>query len=305
MLSKRDIFKELGKNICIYPLHIKNIKENSINLTIGQNAWIDKNCKVKKIYQLPNDTFSLKKEQNSKELSIIGGNPAIIPSMNSKKKFLILLPHTTTSVETSEVIAVSQNIGGTFHSKVGIAAKGVGHIGTMLGPCYCGHLLISLHNITDNIITLEVGETFISLIFYLLETPIQENVNSNYNGHVDKFSELRFNVSQKTREYLTEDWKSSFTGIRNKMLTSDAYIQFKKTKSRENIEYLKRYLNIRNIIIILLIISVFILSWFGVHWYDNKNGTTVWSERYWEIIITAVIVPILLNLYKLFKRSNE
>ena len=38
MLSRRDIENELGKGINIVPFHAKNLKENSINLTIGQNA---------------------------------------------------------------------------------------------------------------------------------------------------------------------------------------------------------------------------------------------------------------------------
>lgn len=39
MLSRKDIENELGKGINIYPLHNKNIKGNSINFTIGKNAW--------------------------------------------------------------------------------------------------------------------------------------------------------------------------------------------------------------------------------------------------------------------------
>ena len=39
MLSKFDIQKELGKEICVFPLDLSNIKENSINLCAGKFAW--------------------------------------------------------------------------------------------------------------------------------------------------------------------------------------------------------------------------------------------------------------------------
>ena len=39
MLSKRDIEKELGKGIDIFPVIRDNFKENSINLTVSENAW--------------------------------------------------------------------------------------------------------------------------------------------------------------------------------------------------------------------------------------------------------------------------
>ena len=39
MLSRNDIEREIGKGINIVPLITSNIKENSINLTIGQNGW--------------------------------------------------------------------------------------------------------------------------------------------------------------------------------------------------------------------------------------------------------------------------
>ena len=39
MLSRNDIENEIGKSINIFPLNTRNIKENSVNLTIGQNGW--------------------------------------------------------------------------------------------------------------------------------------------------------------------------------------------------------------------------------------------------------------------------
>lgn len=39
MLSNKDIIKELGKNIAIYPFNKSNIKGASINLTASNMAW--------------------------------------------------------------------------------------------------------------------------------------------------------------------------------------------------------------------------------------------------------------------------
>lgn len=91
---------------------------------------------------------------------------------DSRNQYIVLLPHTTTLIETTEVLGVTNNIGGALHSKVGLVSKGIGHIGTMLGPGYCGHLLIALHNITDDAIAIKVGSTFVSLAFDYLTTQV-------------------------------------------------------------------------------------------------------------------------------------
>lgn len=152
MLSRNNIYKELGKNINIYPFISENIKENSVNLTIGGNSWTKGSGTV---YWFGGDVFSLikgntkpKDTQHFKS----GQNCVFETYCNSKsrrrkEKYIILLPHSTTIIETNEVIGIGDKIGGTFHSKVGVVAKGVGHIGTMLGPGFCGHLMISVHNI--------------------------------------------------------------------------------------------------------------------------------------------------------------
>ncbi|MHC1722597.1 MAG: hypothetical protein AB9836_05250 [Aminipila sp.] len=39
MLSNKDIIRELGKNLCLYPLFKEKIKGASINLTASSMAW--------------------------------------------------------------------------------------------------------------------------------------------------------------------------------------------------------------------------------------------------------------------------
>ena len=298
MLSRKDIEKELGRGINVYPLHSSNIKGNSINFTIGQNAWslgrgqIIKDTDGKWI-------VAPKGENGRKKTDIMPGKSAIVS--DGKKRILILLPHTTTIVETSEVIGVDNYIGGTLHSKVGMVAKGVGDIGTMLGPGFCGHLMISLHNVTDEVIEVNVGETFVSLVFFYLKTP-DNTKNTNVSGHVDKLAELGIQISQETREYLMSDWKMSLSGIRDKLTESKEYKTLEEKIKREKQAKIKAFFNWQNVLVVLVYIVVIVVMLFGARYLDEKGSTNVWSERAYTILISGIIVPIIIASGKLFKR---
>ena len=92
MLSRNDIEKELGKGINIYPLHISNIKGNSINFTIGTNAWSLGNGQIVKSsdgrWRIASNV-----SEGIKKIEIKSGESAVVT--DGKKKKLILLPHTT------------------------------------------------------------------------------------------------------------------------------------------------------------------------------------------------------------------
>ena len=299
MLSRKDIGKELGKGINIYPLHTSNIKGNSINFTIGKNAW---SLGSGEIIKSSNGRWVIASNvsKDIKRTNISQGGSAII-SGSKNHNTLILLPHTTTIVETSEVIGVGDYIGGTLHSKVGVVAKGVGDISTMLGPGFCGHLMISLHNVTDDIIELKVGETFVSLVFYYLETP-EDAKNTNISGHVDKLAELGIQVDHNTRDFLTADWKMSIEGIREKMKKSEAYADFLRSEKEKRKNVYLEYINLRNILILLVIMVALVGGAFGTSYLDRVNATNIWSERYWTIIITGIIVPLIMRMGNLFKK---
>lgn len=240
MLSKRDIEKELGKGINIFPVIRDNFKENSINLTVSENAWTQSSATV---YWYGGKSFGLEDAPVKKDtLSFHRGSKCefcVRRKHGKADKYIILLPHTTTLIETSEVIGVANYIGGALHSKVGLVAKGIGHIGTMLGPGFCGHLLVSLHNITDEIIALKVGTTFVSLSFDYLTTQVART-SSTTSGHVDKFSELGIEIDEQTRNYLTADWKSNIEGIREHMCESEAYKKLQKTYASKFMERNKK-----------------------------------------------------------------
>ena len=297
MLSKADIEKELGKGVNFYPFHYENIKENSVNFTIGKIAWA---MKSGEIFKEISGKYTVRKTSRKDGVKIEKGKNAIVHE--KEKSYLILLPASTTIVETSEVIGLENYIGGTVHSKVGVVAQGVCDIGTMLGPCYSGHLMISLHNPTDDVIALEVGTTFVSLVFEYLNTPVENNSNSNMSGHVDKLSELGIIVNQKTRQYLTEDWKLSTDGVRNKMSKSRPYQKFLEESKKRKKDW-KKYINFRNITVFIIYTVLVVIIGILAHTIDRVNGITIWSDRFWTVIIAAIIIPCLQRINsKLIKK---
>ena len=302
MFSKYDIEKELGKGINIFPLHTRNIKGNSVNFTASRNAWTLGSGKViahKSRGFVLSGSVSKGATKTDNSIHINMGNSAVLN--NHEKSYVVLLPHTTTIVETSEVVGVSNYIGGTLHSKVGMVAQGVGAIGTMLGPNFAGHLMISLHNITDEVIAIPVGDTFISIIFYRLNTPIKNDKNPNISGHIDKLSELGISIDKKTREYLAEDWKCNVNTIRDKMIESKEYKIYKKQILKNKFKSILKYLNWKNCILVIILAGILIAGWFGAKHLDGNEVNTIWQDRYWTVVLTAIVVPILATAVKLFK----
>ncbi len=156
MLSIEDIYREIGKNIFIYPLDINNFRDNSIDLTASEFAW-----------------------------TVDGKN-----IFDEQERTIKVPKHKTACILTKESIYVSGKIGGTYHSRVSLVKKGFGHIGTMLDPKYCGQSLITLHNTTNSELVLEEGERLVSLVFYYLKTPIRERILSTPSSHFDKVAEM-------------------------------------------------------------------------------------------------------------------
>lgn len=225
MLSKIDIERQIGKGINIVPFKRDNIKENSINFTISNMAWTLN----------PKDTGQ-------------GYNNAK-PACSSG--ILTLEPHSTTVVYTEEVIALNNKLGGTFHAKVGIVSKGVVFSSAVIGPSYCGHLMVSIQNPTDKRIKLSVGETFISLVLNKLDTKInKEHTNSNNGGHTSKLGELGIKNASCEIRILDEDWKKNIETIQSKLKVETDYISLKTELS----DKLKKY------IFAILIVSLIILA---------------------------------------------
>ena len=195
MFSKIDIQKSLGKDIIFFPFKEENIKENSLNLTVSKWAWTLTEVDQSEFKEIGNDG---EKKYGEKKSCLIN---------KDGKDYIILFPFSTTMVITNEFLAIGKSIGGTIHTRVGTAALGVGHISTMLGPSYMGRLCVPLHNPTCKTIYLPVGASFLSIIFYHLNSSIKES-NHTSKAHIDKFSTWGITLNEKERqEICLEDLK--------------------------------------------------------------------------------------------------
>lgn len=223
MYSRIDIVKKLGKEIAIFPIHKENFKENSINLSASKYAWTLGSGTI--IWDKEKNEFrmcnSKKKEQEKREsVKLKRGDNACVSCCDDS--YIVFLPHSVTLIETEETLAVGGKIGGTYHSKVGLAAKGLGHISTMLGPNFAGHSLVPVHNPTDEVIKLKVGNTFVSVVFHELQTKLKDK-NPTKSGHTEKMTELGVLLKEEESEFLEEDWKVDFKRVAAKMEKAEDY----------------------------------------------------------------------------------
>lgn len=300
MLSRRDIEKELGKGINIVPVIRDNFKENSINLTASQYAWTMGRGTV---YWYGGTKFSINEPTGKKRAKTFSkGDTCIFKGKNGEQynEYIVLLPHSTTLIETTEVLGVANNIGGALHSKVGLVSKGIGHIGTMLGPGYCGHLLIALHNIMDDALAIKVGSTFVSLAFDYLTTQVTRT-SSTTSGHIDKFPELGINIDEETRSFLTEDWKSNIDNIRETMCESEAYKNYKKHIRTNTWKEFKKYVNKKNIIALAIVVLVILGAYFGAAKLDKGSENPVWVDRFWNVGFSGILGSLVIALWNFLK----
>jgi deoxycytidine triphosphate deaminase len=214
ILSNIDIEKELIQgNILVFPFNKNNIKGATYNFTVGQFA-----------YQIP-------KEPNGVYKSVY----------NSVSQMVVLPPRSTVLVATNESIWVSRNIAGTYHSKVKLASKGIGHIGTTLDPDFLGVALVALHNLSENEISLEPAkDTFVSITFHYLKTRSTTDHDNN-PGRPDLVSMIGPN--EEDRKWLEVDYRSNKNKnvLRQELNADPEFVKFKKSYSdkwRKILDYL-------------------------------------------------------------------
>lgn len=152
VLSDNDIKKLLGYHIFIYPFKKENLKPSSYNLTASKCAFI--------------------KDENGNQKLIVKDDKIIIP------------PNKTAIIETQESMYVSKWITGTYHSKVKLVNKGLGHIGTTLDPCFFGLSAIALHNQNNEEVTINVGDSIVTVMFYSLKSR-SSGMHDNLTGRLD------------------------------------------------------------------------------------------------------------------------
>jgi deoxycytidine triphosphate deaminase len=192
MLSNVDIVKEIKKkNIAISPLTKDTIKGASVNLTASDIAW----------------SLQTRKKIEAHD------NKITIP------------PHDTALILTRELVACTEKIGGTYHSRVGDVSSGKGHIGTTLNPGWIGYSLIAVTNHTDEKRFVEVGKPFVTLVFEYVNSPstiIEDNKsnrsdivlklglesNESYNNLDDKNLNLKRYMDNYLSDTSGDEYKS-------------------------------------------------------------------------------------------------
>ncbi len=141
VLSEQDIIDELGNGILIYPFKKSRLTGSCLALTASQYAY---DIKDKKLLDAHSD------------------------SNQPDQKFFILPPRDTVLVWTQESVCISEYFCGSIIARVRLVSKGIGHIGTRVNPNWEGILCITLHNLSDADIQINVGETIAYLRFHKL-----------------------------------------------------------------------------------------------------------------------------------------
>ncbi|MBX9999589.1 hypothetical protein H7S55_05390 [Priestia aryabhattai] len=197
LLSNNDIKRELikARNLSIHPLKMENIKGSSINLTASKYAW-----------------------RVSDKKSAVANNKITIP------------PNDTVCIFTEEAVWVSRRIGGTYHPRVSLVSKGLGHISTTLDPQWYGLSLVAISNPTSSPKEIRVGESFVSIMLYYLKTPAPKGIIENQASRPDIYR--GFDLSDDEETYLQEQWHRTHQGIVDKMLNSNSYQNLVKDKSK-------------------------------------------------------------------------
>jgi deoxycytidine triphosphate deaminase len=278
-LSNVDIEKELGKNILIFPFYKGNLKCASYNLTASWLAW-----------------------------NISNGESCY----DNFKKKVVIPGRATVLVETNETIWVSSEISGTYHSKVYMVSKGLGHIGTTLDPDYIGPSLIAVHNHSDHEIELTPEiDSFVSIVFRYVKTK-SSVAHDNDPGRQDilrrNFGTTKLNISDTENDWLNQDFRKYKKSLKERLEqepdNSDYKRIIKARKSRTS-----WYLGfIPYIIFSLVIISS--LSW-GAYLYANQ--TNLKSKYSWytaatfltDKIATGFIGALVVQFINDLQRKNK
>jgi deoxycytidine triphosphate deaminase len=239
-LSDQDIKRELGKNILIYPFRSKNIKNASYNLTASKLAW------------------SLQTRQSIHQKDQFD---------NEKPGKLVIPPNTTALIETLETIWVSPRICGTYHSKVALVSKGLGHIGTTLDPEYIGPSLITVHNHSDkDIEIIPEQDTFVSLMFFYVKTGSSCSDN-NSPGRPEILN--NYDLSSSELQWFDESFRKYPNELKDKLRLSSEY---------QNLKKLSIHYFFGSIVLGIISVSIFILyiiciknesSWKSASWYSQ------------------------------------
>ena len=282
-LTSADIEALLDKEIVIHPYNQDNLTPVGYNFSFSEF-----------IYSLATRTFK-----------------NIIDNGKEEPAYFIIKPNETVLVLSRETIWVSKNIGGTFHSKVSVVTKGLGHVSTTLDPGWQGQLLVPINNPTKRKIKIYIKDkkgfftTFITLVLYRSENPSQKN-HDNYPARLDLLKDIvnegkSYNKKKKLIELLTGIENSVFGptdihGDRNRLVDlnnsenreenirklKEDYDKFdnelqKKNHQKELLKYKKSLIRSNKIkfsvIVALVIVFLLIISVIGYKCTETWYGS--------------------------------
>lgn len=166
--------------------------------------------------------------------------------------FFKIKPSETVLILTRETIWVSSFIGGTFHSKVSLVTKGLGHVSTTLDPGWCGQLLVPLNNpmkkeikivIARDVNNKRVYETFITmLLFWTKEAALGEKMD-NKASRIELLEEI---LEKKKNNKDAMHLKKFIDKIKNNITYTEAYDELNNPYDRKSkiIDYEKSYMEL-------------------------------------------------------------
>lgn len=237
--------------------------------------------------------------------------------------FFFLKPAETVLILTRESIWVSKFIGGTFHSKVSLVTKGLGHVSTTLDPGWQGQLLVPMNNPNKEKVKVVIArdcngvmeyETFITMVLYwAAEASLNERMD-NTSARIEILEEiLEEKKSSKDYEKLTEiikDLKDSTGHIELYGNLNDPSKRNAKIKEFENSheELLRKMddqfdqinkISTRNnnltmmgfaVLVVFLFAIIVGLITFGFHYNGGKY------REYVNYIVSALVPFVILGL---------
>ncbi|MEA5535476.1 dCTP deaminase domain-containing protein [Crocosphaera sp. XPORK-15E] len=229
-LSNIDIQTEIVKeNILIHPFCQKNLKASSYDLTVSRVAY----------------KISDKSESPSK---------ISYQSAYDQDKGKVIIPaKSVVIVWTNESIYVSKSISGTYHSRVRLVAKGLGHIGTTLDPGYLGSSAITVHNHSDYDLELDPEkDTFATLMFQYVKTE-----STKEHGNPPGKPDLPIVFTDEEERWLKEDFRQTKDSLKKtleKLPPESDYQEIvkKSIKNKNKYSFLYPYIIYGVLIVIVL-----------------------------------------------------
>lgn len=301
MLSRTDIVKELGKSISFYPFSEKKIKGNALNLTVSEYAWtlcsgsiwIDSSDNVYSVPPLPLQNECIEYKLFEKQSAVIE---------HKGEKYVVLIPFSTTLIETNEIISVGNNIGGEYNSKVKMVSKGTCHIGTYLEPNYRGHSLVAVHSISQTPILLPINSVFAAITFFYLHREVSESLRGAAGSRFEILNSAGIFLSEREKNFLSAQWKNDADEIKSKMISDPIYKDFIKNEKRKTFEGIKKYFNVQNVLVLLSMLLFLFLTYKMAQFVDTSTNQNIWVDRFWNVGCSGIIICILGVLAKFFKR---